>query len=278
MLVVGATDCGKTSYCSALASILRAAGASVAFIDADIGHKDVGPPATVSLARLEGEAGLAQARPAALYFVGDVDPIGHFLPMIVGTRRMVDAARSDFSVIDTPGLIEGPGRALNAYQIESLRPDAIVAIERAGELEPTLRSHPHCRALRLRPSSRAAAKSDAARRRARERAFREYFAAGRDVALDLKRLALQRTRLLAGEPRVDPRALPPDFADHLLCGVLDAQGECCGLAIIERIELPIGRLRLHTPVPRTRIRAVQFGDLYVGRDGRDLGRRRPGLF
>ncbi|TAK80386.1 MAG: hypothetical protein EPO20_28930 [Betaproteobacteria bacterium] len=278
MLVIGGTDCGKTSYSGVLTAMLRAAGATVAFIDADIGQKDVGPPATISLARLQGEAALAQARPDALYFVGDVDPIGHFLPMIVGTRRMADAAQSDFAVIDTAGLIEGPGRALNAYQIESLRPDAIVAIERARELEPTLRSHPHCPALRLRPSSRAAAKSDAARKRARERAFRDYFAAARDLTLDLERLAMQRTRLLAGEPPVDPRALAPDFADHLLCGVLDAQGECSGLGLIERIELPARRLRLHTPVLRARIRALQLGDLYVGRDGRFLGRRRPGLF
>jgi polynucleotide 5'-hydroxyl-kinase GRC3/NOL9 len=278
VLVLGATDCGKSSYSGLLTAMLRAAGATVAFVDADIGQKDVGPPATISLARLEGEAGLAQAKAAGLYFVGDVDPIGHFLPIIVGTRRMVDAAQTDFAVIDTPGLIEGAGRALQAYQIESLQPDAIVALERDQELEPTLHSHWHCRALRLRPSAKAAAKSAVARKRSRERAFRDYFAEAGEADLDLGRLALQRTRLLAGEPPVEPRSLPQDFADHLLCGVLDAHGECCGLGIIERFDLASCRLRLHTPVARSRIRALQLGDLFIGRDGGLLGRRRHGLF
>jgi hypothetical protein len=31
-------------------------------------------------------------------------------------------------------------------------------------------------------------------------------------------------------------------------------------------------------VPRTRIRALQFGDVYLGRDGQELGVKRPGLF
>jgi polynucleotide 5'-hydroxyl-kinase GRC3/NOL9 len=304
VLIIGAADCGKTTYSNFLTTSLRAAGAAVAFVDGDVGQKDVGPPATISLAQLDGEGELARARPVRLYFVGDVDPVGHLLPMVVGTRRMVDAAGGDFVVADTPGLIEGAGRALNAYQIESLQPDVIVAIERARELRPTLHPYRHRRIVRLRPSRKAATKSDSARRRARERAFRGYFADGREVDLDLRRLRVQRARLFVGEPFEDPRflyaertpegvvaigeaaapaerrwrVLPPDFADHLLCGVTDAQGECCGLGIIGRIELPLRRLRLFTPVPPGQVRGLQFGDLYLGRDGRELGRKRTDLF
>jgi polynucleotide 5'-hydroxyl-kinase GRC3/NOL9 len=304
VLVMGATDCGKSTFIHFLTASLRTAGVTVAFVDADIGQKDVGPPATITLAQVEGEGGLASARPAALYFVGSVNPVGHFLPMLVGTRRMADAARADVVVINTPGLVQGPGRALNAYQIESLQPNGIVAIQRDRELEPTLRPYGSHRIIRLSPSLKAATKSHSTRKRAREQAFRAYFAGSRQVVLDLRHLRVQRAHLFSGEPFEDPhfvyaertpegivaigkqtlaperghRVLPPDFADNLLCGVVDAQEQCCGLSIIERIDFPRGQLHLYTPLARRQIGGLQFGDLYLGRDGQELGARRPGLF
>jgi polynucleotide 5'-hydroxyl-kinase GRC3/NOL9 len=304
VLVMGATDCGKSTYSSFLTASLRTAGVTSAFVDADVGQKDVGPPATITLVRVGRKGELASAAAAALYFVGSINPIGHYLPMIVGTRRMVDAAHADLVVIGTPGLVEGPGRALNAYQIESLQPDVIVAIQRAQELEPTLRPCGIHRIYRLQPSRKATTKSQVARRRAREQAFRAYFAGSRDVELDLQHVRVQRARLFSGEPFKDAQfvyaertpegvvaigesepganlpqeVLPPDFADNLLCGLVNAQGECCGLGIIERIDFARGRLRLYTPLTRRQIRALQFGDLYLGRNGQELGVKRPGQF
>jgi len=228
--------------------------------------------------------------------VGDINPVAHFLSLVAGTRRMADAAGPGFVIIDTPGLIEGPGRALNACQIESLCPDVIVALQRGGELEPTLRAYRQHPAIRLAPSPRAIPKSSAARRRAREEAFGAHFAGGRDVVADAQRIMVQRARLFIGEPFDDPRflyaermsegiiaigdstagaapkvrVLPPDFADHLLCGVLDAQGGCRGLAILERINWRRRRFHLFTPVARGRMRGLQFGDLRLARDGRVL--------
>jgi len=304
VLVIGAPDRGKSTYCGFLARTLRAAGASVAFVDADVGQKDVGPPATITLARIEDEGPLSQARPVALYFVGDVDPARHFLPFTIGVRRAADAAQSEFVVIDMPGFVEGAGRALNAYQIESLRPAAIVALQAAHELEPILRAYAMHRIFRLRSSARATRKPREARRAVREQAFRAHFAIGRDVVLYLKRVAVQRARIFIGEPLDNARfpyaettaegvvaigdtskpaalgwrILPPDFADNLLCGVMSSSAECRGLGIIERIEFAPPRLRLFTPVPRGEIAALQFGDLYIDRHGRQLGRKQPGWF
>jgi len=81
---------------------------------------------------------------------------------------------------------------LNAYQIESLQPNVIVAMQRARELEPTLGPHGNRRIFRLGPSPKAATKSHPAGRRAGEQAFRAYFAGTRQVALDLQHLGVQR--------------------------------------------------------------------------------------
>lgn len=305
ILVVGATDRGKSSYCGFLAGALLGAGRSVSFVDADIGQKDVGPPASVALANLHAPAPLARAGHDALYFVGHVSPMAHFLPLVLGTRRMVDAAQGEFVVIDTTGLVQGKGRVLKGFLVEALQPDAVVCLERGEELAPIRHAARHLNLLRLRPSPLAAPKSSDARRRAREEAFRRHFQAAREVNIRLEQLIMQRTSLFNGRPVDDPRflyaerlpdgliavagaaapaaegriqVLPRDFADHLLCGVADATGKCLGLAIVTGIDFPRRSLALYTPVPRQRIRIVQLGDMYVDRSGRELHLGRRAVF
>jgi len=296
VLVVGAADRGKSTYCHFLATTLGAAGFKVAFVDADIGQKDVGPPATISLAYLATATSLAQARLDGLYFIGSVDPIRHFLPIVVGTRRLVDAARTPFVIIDTTGLVQGPGRILTTFQIESLQPDALVALEQKGELGPVVKPYRQYPLLRLRSSPRVLPKSHEARRAAREAAFRNYFTAATAITLDLKRLLVQRCLLFNGRSYADPRfiyaektpegligisadptaelaalqVLPAGFEKNLLCGLGDYRGNGLGLGIIEKIQLQQSTITLWTPVGRQRIRTLQFGELYLDRDGREL--------
>jgi len=305
VLVIGAVDRGKSSFCRFLARYLTEAGHGVAFVDADIGQKDVGPPATISLARPGPDGDLTTARAEALYFVGAVSPMAHFASMVIGTRRLVDSARAEFVVIDTTGLVHGRGATLKALKIEALRPDVVVLLEREAELAPIVRAHRHLNLLRLQPSPAACRKSDRARRDTREAAFRTYFAgAGRRV-LGLDRLVLQRALLFTGEPVEDDRfvyaervgdellgvtagedcshedglrILPAHFAGHLLCGLADRHGDCLGLGLIERIDFQLGALSLITPVPQRRIRVLQFGDLHLSQDGRELRHSRLCLF
>lgn len=305
ILVVGATDCGKSSYCKFLVNALLHEGRKVSFVDADIGQKDVGPPATVALAELDASTGFAYASCDAMYFVGHINPFAHFLPLVLGTRKMVEAAKGEFVVIDTTGLIQGRGRVLKGFQIESLQPDVLVCLERGDELAPIRHAARHCNALSLRPSRLAAPKSPNARRGAREEAFRAHFQGAREVELSLEEVIVQRSSLFNGEPIADSRfvyaerlpdgliavageavpsalervhVLPRNFADQLLCGVADRAGKCLGLAISSGIDFAHMSLMLYTPVPKARIRIVLFGDLYLDRDGHELHLGRLGHF
>jgi polynucleotide 5'-hydroxyl-kinase GRC3/NOL9 len=306
ILVAGATDRGKSSYCNFLVNALLGAGRTASFVDADIGQKDVGPPATVALADLDTPPEFAPQEYSynALYFVGHISPIAHFLPLVLGTRRMVEAAKGEFVVIDTTGLVQGKGRVLKGFQIESLQPDALICLERGEELAPIRHAARHLNILRLRPSRLAAAKSTNARRRAREEAFQSHFHGAREVELKLEEVIVQRSSLFNGEPVEDPRfvyaerlpdgliavddeavpatervhVVPRKFLDHLLCGVADKTGECLGLGIVSSIDFARRSLALYTPVSRQRIRIVQFGDMYVDRQGRELHLGRLGHF
>ena len=302
ILVVGATDCGKSAYCGFLCRTLCAAGFPVAFVDADVGQKDVGPPATISLALLEGEVEFSNIQSEKLYFVGGTSPRGRMLPMIVGTRKLVDAADAPFLVIDTTGLVHGPGRVLKAFQIDSIQPDAIVCIERHEELEPLVRSFRTHNIIRIRASRRAVSKSGQARIAARKRLFKAYFERAKTISLNFSDIVFQRFPILGGIPidvdgceyaekypdgiigvsgitteeisRSGIAVLPSGFERNLLCGVLDSHSEMMGLAILEEIDFRSETASLFTPVPSGKIAIVQSGDLYLDREGRELGKAR----
>lgn len=270
----------------------------MAFVDADIGQRDVGPPATISLAYPEATV-LSRAPVAGLYFVGAVSPAGQFLHMVVGTRRMVDAVVADFVVVDTTGLVHGPGRILKASKIECRRPDVIAAIAHGPELMPLIRAHRHHNILPLRPSPKAVPKSPSERRRVRERAFQRYFAVAQRHRLDLGRLIIQRSPLFAGTPFRDERFLyaertsdgivavaeepgviagprtrfiPAGLERGLLCGLADQHGEALGLGIVQEFDFRRAQLSLLTSVSKKSVKVVQLGELHLTREGRELPR------
>jgi polynucleotide 5'-hydroxyl-kinase GRC3/NOL9 len=259
ILVLGAIDRGKSTYCGFLGRTLSEAGFKVAFVDADVGQKDVGPPGTISLAYLDNVTGLSRTyHLTALYFVGAVSPIGHFLPIVVGTKRMVEIARADFVIVDTTGLITGSGRVLKIFQIDSVRPHVIIALEKGQELETLLKACRHYNIIRLRSSPHVTAKSPEARKAAREQAFRTYFQNAKEWRVPLKRLVIQR-------------GSPSSLAENLLCGLADRRGEGLGLAIVRTVDMHRGRVSLLTPVARQAVRVLQLGDLYLdATNGREL--------
>lgn len=299
VVILGATDRGKSTFCALLRRRLLGAGRSTALVDADIGQKHLGPPATISLG-LAAPGAIPAERLTAHYFVGAVSPPGHLLPIVIGTRRLVEAAGDRTALVDTPGMIHGAGRILLQFLLESLRPEAVVALERDGEAGAILSGTQATARFRLPPPWRLATKSSAQRRKNRARGFREHFAGARRKEWHLDRLGIQRSLLFSGVPTEpgphvyaeataegrlviggpDPegagaRQLPAGFERNLLCGVTDDRGDCCGLARLRRIDFSGRGLEVVTPVPSAAASSLQIGDLYVGPDGQEQAGRRP---
>jgi polynucleotide 5'-hydroxyl-kinase GRC3/NOL9 len=259
VLVIGAVDRGKSTYCRFLSQHLLAAGVRVAIVDADVGQKDIGPPAAITLGYPTPAQPLTTILPAAWYFVGAVSPVGHLLPMVVGTRQLVDAAQAACVIINTTGLVHGVGRILKSYTIEAIQPHVIIAIEQGAELQPLLTAYRNYRILRLRPSPQAMIKTPEQRRAARERAFQGYFHTATTITLPRHHLLFQRR-------------LPVRDTEHqLLCGVADRRNRGLGLGIITGRETPPDTVSLFTPVPAASIRIVQYGDLSLTPEGQELG-------
>jgi polynucleotide 5'-hydroxyl-kinase GRC3/NOL9 len=297
ILVLGGGDAGKTSYCRFLIAQLLGAGERPAIVDADVGQKIVGPPATVTLGYAEGTVEQWTAPAAAFYFVGSTGPVGRMLPLVVGTAQLVTAADAAFVVVDTTGYVEGSGRVLKSYKIDAVQPDLIVAIQKRGELEAILRSHATYPTIRIRPSRKARPRDRWERDVARETAFTDYFGQAQRLEVKLDELIFQRSLLFTGEPVEIPgaiyaertvegvvavseepisgaeivKSIKPGFERNLLCGVADECNRGVGLALIESIDFSRRSVFLISPVPAGQVRVLQLGDLYIARDGRELG-------
>ncbi len=302
ILVIGGIDRGKSTFCRYLSETILASSQEVSLVDADVGQKDVGPPSTITLGYPSLLNEFEDIEPAAYYFVGSVTPEGHLLPMVVGTKKMVEISRTPFVIINTTGLIHQTGRILKGYKIELVRPDVIVAIERSNELKSIINQYRNHRIIRIEPSVKAVRKDIEERRKRREAAFASYFKNYKEVELDLGKLMFQRSLLFSGK-RIKSegsiyseitsegvisvkdesaklsgyeKKLVVGFEKNLLCGLGNWRNHCIGLGIIKEIDFVRENIHLLTPVEEERIRIIQPGDIYIEPDGREIGRKRPG--
>lgn len=178
----------------------------MAIVDADVGQSSVGPPTTIGLAIVDPPfRGLQELSPVALHFVGSTTPRGHLVPMVVGTRRMMDRAQTlgtDGVIVDTCGFIstEG-GQCLKQAQIAIVNPEVVVCLQRGNECERILdayRYRKQPRIVRLRPVPACRRRSMAERRFYREQAMHRYFADSQVVTLRWHDLDLVETPLWHG--------------------------------------------------------------------------------
>jgi polynucleotide 5'-hydroxyl-kinase GRC3/NOL9 len=266
VLLIGGLDTGKTTLGRHLAAAGLRLGRSVAYLDADLGQKAVGPPATVALRMIRSQDDLrpdALAVPDAISFVGATSPQGQLLPLVVGAARLLERALdegAELVVVDTGGMISGVyGQILKYHKVELLRPDVVIGLQRGSELEPLLGIinrffATDVVALPVHPDVRPTSVEERAQNR--ERAMRSYFVE-----------PLQRWRI---RPTVFMPTLPALF-DHsklhrLVVGLSDGKGEYSGLGILEHSPAE-EVLRLLSPVADSP-KALKLGSVRVDADYR----------
>ena len=234
VLVIGATDTGKSTFCRFLADDARTAGLKVACVDADLGQSRIGPPTTIGMKVFEPnektdasttehksepkpifDDGQIQAENRVvfdgsadrLYFVGDVSSSRHFLEMLTGIRLMVDSARqtgADFVVIDTTGYIhDPPAVTLKQHKIELVRPNHLVCIGRSAELQQITACYNQQEWLNIHyllPHRNVRLKSSRARSQYRKERFDRYFSESQVQRLCFGQINGGRTPFFIGRP------------------------------------------------------------------------------
>jgi polynucleotide 5'-hydroxyl-kinase GRC3/NOL9 len=266
VILVGGLDSGKSTLSRALLRAAVDAGRPAAFLDADVGQKTVGPPATITLKMIRGQDDLEPdtfAHEDALSFVGSTSPDGHLLPVVTGVANLYRRAldwEADFVVVDTSGLVSGVyGQILKYHKIEMLRADLVVGLQRGEELQPLLgvvQRFFRTEVVPLGIHPNVVPTTVEQRAENRERSMRAYFSS-----------ELHRWRV---KPTVFMPALPPLFdlaqLDSLLVGLSDGAGAYLGLGYLEHAA-DEGVLRLISPVAEGP-KALRLGSVRLEEDYR----------
>ncbi|MCX7968440.1 MAG: Clp1/GlmU family protein [Armatimonadetes bacterium] len=206
VMVVGAVDTGKTTFCTYLARTLFEAGFKVAVVDADLGQSDIGLPTTIGMGFVSKPIErLRDVNCQASYFVGSISPVGFLLPTVTGTKLMTERALAlgaEAVVIDTDGLVHGgAGVALKQYTFELLRPTHVVLLQRANELSIFKRQWEGIVWTKVLPvpvPETVSEKTREQRRQFREQRFREWLSECGEVLLPLSQLNFRNAMLRQG--------------------------------------------------------------------------------
>jgi polynucleotide 5'-hydroxyl-kinase GRC3/NOL9 len=96
IIVLGAVDVGKSTFCRELLRAAHQAGRTARLVDSDVGQKVVGPPACVTVAQATSDAELSLM---GLVFVGTTNPVRAWRQLIPGVARRGEQAEKPGTLI-----------------------------------------------------------------------------------------------------------------------------------------------------------------------------------
>lgn len=258
ILVVGATDTGKTTFARYLYHRLGDHHARRGFIDGDMGQASLGPPTTMTLAlSTSQEIGFPPGGRRFQVFVGDISPTGHMLPTVVGAHMLVEKARAEGAtavVFDTTGLVAAPhgGGALKRALVDLLRPKVVVGLQRGTELEHLLVPLRRSKRTRVvdRPVADAVRRRDPeTRRQHRAEQYRRTFQDARKLTITWSDFAVVPT---------------PAFDQHRLIALENRDGFVLGLGIVTGRGERRDAIEVTTTVPSLEdVDTLHVGDLTI---------------
>jgi polynucleotide 5'-kinase involved in rRNA processing len=267
VMVMGATDTGKTYMAFSLAERLAAEGRRVGMLDCDLGQSSIGPPCTVGLQYpLEEEQDLLH--PTAMVFLGHLSPAGDVESMIdagIKLEKQAMELECDTLLIDTSGMVEGSLAALlKRGKIRKLRPDLIISLDEAGETRHIFKDLEESAYGRLefgKPSADARPRGRKERSDYRGELFREYFTAADELEFDLSEVSLV--------PVSNRIPANPEFLreGHLL-GLNDNKGLTLALAVLLKKDNRILKLRSPFGGDTNQIESVAMGPYRIDAEGR----------
>ncbi|RLG42452.1 MAG: hypothetical protein DRO05_01105 [Thermoproteota archaeon] len=209
IMLLGGVDVGKSGLFAFLANKLVSAGMRVGLIDADVGQSDIGPVGTIGLSLIdETVVHPSLAKPDGLFFIGDNTPRGHLLPMVMGTRMLLDIAKSeeaDVILINTTGYIHsGPARALKRFKILATQPSKVVILQREDESEHIAKLVPSSSDLiKIHVSRNIRRKNHSFRIFLRQSNIRRYLEGAESVRINIRDAKFTDTLFFSGSSAQD---------------------------------------------------------------------------
>ena len=265
IMLVGASDTGKTTLVEDLVTLLAQTFKEVAVVDGDIGQSHLGPPTTIGWGLVENKfQSWKKIHLRDFYFAGATSPLGNLLPTAIGAKLISEIAKNHAEkvVMDTTGMVRGgAGKMLKISKIDLVQPQLILALQREDELEHILtffRGMYLPRIHKIPVPFGIIQKTYSDRSAYRERRFRDYFRNARKIFLSLDEIGIDNTEGGACSP-------------NQLISLRNREGKDLALGIVEETDPERGKMSVYTPLEDTEeIGGMVSGRLRISLDGRQI--------
>ena len=205
VMVMGAVDSGKTSFCTYLVNKALEKERNVGIVDADLGQSDVGPPGTIGFSHVTGSVrDLFEMEAEDACFVGVTSPSRAVAKLLNGVTALKNRALGtgvNFLVINTDGWINGEDAAQYKVQmVERLSPDAVVGIQQETELEPILNTLRNVKIFRVGSPSAVKRRCQERRKVLRELSYKKYLKGAKVRSFPLNWVRVEETSFGTWKP------------------------------------------------------------------------------
>ncbi len=237
IMLVGATDTGKSTLATYISNIAIAEGLSVGIIDSDIGQGDIAPPACMgSCIVREQVLDLRDLDADMYYFIGRITPAGVEDHLIRGVMHLLNHLNADMVVVNTDGYVGDQGLRYKARMAEAINADLIVML---GEEEEGSMDLQNTRIVRVDASSNIQKSRDERIARRIEQ-YKRFLEGGKHVRFNIKSkeftMLYRRVMLMSYGVVVNGLTIIPN---DMLAGMFVAlafMDDVMGFAILERVE------------------------------------------
>jgi polynucleotide 5'-hydroxyl-kinase GRC3/NOL9 len=202
VLIIGAINVGKSTVAAILGNKALSRGYKAAIIDADVGQMELGPPTTVSLARLTRYVThLRQLVAEKSFFLQATSLEGIWPRALEKIVKAVEYVKNrwqvDTVVVNTEGwVLEEEAVVFKRQLIMQLQPTVIVAIQVENELVPILNGFGNVVVLPPPPYAKKRTRED--RKIHREMGYGRYIFPPVELALPLDKIPLCNLPLFRG--------------------------------------------------------------------------------
>jgi polynucleotide 5'-hydroxyl-kinase GRC3/NOL9 len=265
IILMGASDAGKSSFCTYLLNRLVEGNRRVGILDGDLGQSDIGPSATVGYAVAEKQVTeLGNLKMQNGFFVGATSPVHALNRAVEGLVAMLQELlqkQPDYVIINTDGFIAG--EAAEKYKlslIRELRPNIVIGIQSKNELDPIISCLGGGGVMTVEASPAAGTRGPEKRKALRERTYQKHLKNSKLQCIPISQLI------------VEPRTAIPKTQDPnkgLLVGLYGYGSKFLGIGVLRAINSTRKTLKIQTSVPKKPIRLV-LGKVMLDRKLREV--------
>jgi polynucleotide 5'-hydroxyl-kinase GRC3/NOL9 len=264
VMIIGATDVGKSTLTVFLTNRLLANRISVRVVDADIGQADLGPPTTIGSALPRHPiTSLSGSTAQSLLFIGDTSPARVESKLANGIQKLSTDETSMLTIINTDGWVQDPEAILfKTKLIETIRPDIVLGLAKGNELQPIL-SPSRTESMNVEAARQVLARSRRDRREIRVQGYRRALAGG-------KMQLIPRTDVRVSFPQgfSSILGLKAEELNNLILGLISEDDYLNQIGIF--MGLDGEKVRIYSRDAEA-IRRVDFGYVRLTPSGREIG-------